>query len=193
MTSRDVSDEQLGQLARRQYDLFRRVREGSIPVETALFQVQEILEREGRKKNTIMSEMLMRFTVPEVSYTELLVLGDFGGDLDQRYLRKDLFRDERGKVFKPVIWEPGRKVTTEEVREHFREVNAVGNTIAFITWVMRNIPQGHYSTVLDEPQLPYDDVPSFVSVTMECELGLYDKADPWPDHWAFVAFHEIKD
>jgi hypothetical protein len=44
MTSRDVSDEQLGQLARRYHDLFRRVREGSVPIDVALKGLQALIE-----------------------------------------------------------------------------------------------------------------------------------------------------
>lgn len=39
-----VSDEQLGQLARKQNDLFRRVREGTLPVDQVLGGVQQIIE-----------------------------------------------------------------------------------------------------------------------------------------------------
>lgn len=44
MTTRVVTDEQLGQLARKQHDLFRRVREGSIPVEAANRGLQALIE-----------------------------------------------------------------------------------------------------------------------------------------------------
>ncbi len=39
-----VADEQLGQLARRQNDLFRRVREGTLPVEQVLRGLQNLIE-----------------------------------------------------------------------------------------------------------------------------------------------------
>lgn len=39
-----VSDEQLGQLARKQNDLFRRVREGTLSVEQVLANIQQIIE-----------------------------------------------------------------------------------------------------------------------------------------------------
>ncbi len=54
MTKNVVSDEQLGILARRQHDLFRRVREGSVDVDAALDGLQAIIE--GR--------------VPEVAFSE---------------------------------------------------------------------------------------------------------------------------
>ena len=44
MTTHVVSDEQLGVLARRQYDLFRRVREGTLPVELVLKGMQQLIE-----------------------------------------------------------------------------------------------------------------------------------------------------
>jgi hypothetical protein len=44
MTVRTVSDEQLGQLARKQNDLFRRVREGTLPVERVLGSLQDLIE-----------------------------------------------------------------------------------------------------------------------------------------------------
>lgn len=44
MTTNVVSDERLGILARRQYDLFRRVREGTLPVERVLVGLQSMIE-----------------------------------------------------------------------------------------------------------------------------------------------------
>lgn len=44
MTTRVVTDEQLGVLGRRQNDLFRRVREGSLPVEDVLKGLQSLIE-----------------------------------------------------------------------------------------------------------------------------------------------------
>lgn len=52
MTSKDVSDEQLGRLARRQQDLFRRVREGSIPIDTALKGLQNLIEEPSVAKTS---------------------------------------------------------------------------------------------------------------------------------------------
>lgn len=39
-----VTDEQLGQLARRQHDLFRRVREGTLPIDRVLDAFQQLIE-----------------------------------------------------------------------------------------------------------------------------------------------------
>ena len=44
MTTNVVTDEQLGILARRQNDLFRRVREGTLPVERVLGGLQSLIE-----------------------------------------------------------------------------------------------------------------------------------------------------
>ncbi len=44
MTERIVTDEHLGQLARRQNDLFRRVREGTLPVADVLGALQRVIE-----------------------------------------------------------------------------------------------------------------------------------------------------
>ena len=44
MTTKVVTDEQLGILARRQNDLFRRVREGTLPVERVLGGLQSLIE-----------------------------------------------------------------------------------------------------------------------------------------------------
>jgi hypothetical protein len=44
MTTKFVTDEQLGILARRQNDLFRRVREGTLPVESVLTKLQALIE-----------------------------------------------------------------------------------------------------------------------------------------------------
>ncbi|MFO0702986.1 MAG: hypothetical protein U0514_04005 [Candidatus Andersenbacteria bacterium] len=44
MTTHVVSDEQLGQLTRRQNDLFRRVREGTLPVDKVLVGLQHLIE-----------------------------------------------------------------------------------------------------------------------------------------------------
>jgi hypothetical protein len=44
MTTKFVTDEQLGILARRQNDLFRRVREGTLPVESILSKLQALIE-----------------------------------------------------------------------------------------------------------------------------------------------------
>ena len=44
MTTNVVTDEQLGILARRQNDLFRRVREGTLPVDLVLKGIQDLIE-----------------------------------------------------------------------------------------------------------------------------------------------------
>ena len=44
MTEKTVTDDELGQLARRQNDLFRRVREGTLPVARVLGALQGIIE-----------------------------------------------------------------------------------------------------------------------------------------------------
>ncbi len=44
MTTKFVTDEQLGALARRQHDLFRRVRDGSLSVELVMSSLQGIIE-----------------------------------------------------------------------------------------------------------------------------------------------------
>ncbi len=50
MTTSVVTDEQLGQLARRQHDLFRRVREGTLPVARIIEGLQCLIE--GRPLDT---------------------------------------------------------------------------------------------------------------------------------------------
>jgi len=44
MTTRVVTDEQLGLYARREHDLFRRIREGALPVERVLDGLQSLIE-----------------------------------------------------------------------------------------------------------------------------------------------------
>lgn len=44
MTTKFVTDEQLGAFARRQNDLFRRVRDGSLPIELVMSSLQGIIE-----------------------------------------------------------------------------------------------------------------------------------------------------
>jgi hypothetical protein len=44
MTTNVVADEQLGAFARRQNDLFRRVRDGSLPIERVMHALQQIIE-----------------------------------------------------------------------------------------------------------------------------------------------------
>lgn len=85
MTSRDVTDEQLGQLSRKQHDLFRRVREGTLPIDDVLKGLQTLIEggeisfkskeRHFRgKKYPVMVEYN-----PPPSYAELCEMFDWVG------------------------------------------------------------------------------------------------------------------
>lgn len=70
MTSRDVTDEQLGHLSRKQHDLFRRVREGTIPIDVALKGLQALIEGGTSSRPQQVSSGLDHYRI-KISYTKL--------------------------------------------------------------------------------------------------------------------------
>ncbi|MDD5438091.1 MAG: hypothetical protein PHC70_03020 [Patescibacteria group bacterium] len=103
----------------------------------------------------------------------------------------------RGKKYEVLTWKPGEYVTTEQVRNHFKVLEADGNTAAFITWISKVRPVGfHTSVPSDDALLFCDPDGSFYAPIFSCvetcrHLDLRDVDNGWDDYWVFVAFREI--
>ena len=97
MTSHDVTDEQLGQLARRQNDLFRRVREGTLQIDVVLSGLQKIIENVAN------------------ALAELIALGHYdwvNPDITSEHFPLESDGTDGGE---PVVVHLDRNATTDEV------------------------------------------------------------------------------
>lgn len=149
-------------------------------------------------------------TVPSVSAIELVeqVKAKLRTTLcDEGLVTWDFVRDERGKTYEALTWAPGRFVSYDEVRMHFDEFEAEGNTAAFMSWVMERRPEGWWASVpSDDSRLfrAHDglEVATFLRDDVHRRLQLTDLSEqarkffeesnddegtPW-----FVAFREVK-
>lgn len=148
--------------------------------------------------------------VPDVSATELTTA--FAPKLtylDPDYANWDFYTDRngdpvpgRGKRFEVRIWKPGRIVSSEEVREHFRQDGFEGHVGAFTQWFRRRFKSLHgrveYATVPPESQCrrrhPND---SFIHVPHSLFDGCYVQlhlilvSGSWAPDWSFVGFREV--
>lgn len=119
--------------------------------------------------------------------------------LDSDYLKWDFVRGERGKTHEVATWKPGRRVSSEEVREHFRTVGGdrpfVGNAAAFLAWVTDNCPEGWHVTVPENPDCFRIAggcllAPGFFRGGSGRGLILGGVASGWGADFVFVAFRE---
>ena len=139
MTSKDVSDEQLGQLARRQHDLFRRVREGSVPIEEALDGIQSIATRGLDKpwKNVHVPKMSARELI-EHAKIELGIKR-----IDPALLDWDFMQDEGGETFHALPIHPWCHVYVGDPVLG----DPAGNVAAFLAWLVQQKPTYNAITV----------------------------------------------
>jgi hypothetical protein len=205
--TKNVTDEQLGILARLEHEIFRRVREGTLPVEQVLAGLQRLIEGDfggspyrggpsgGEKPDLI--------TVPSLSAAEIVAEAKRKLKLtylnEEDYASYDFVRDEAGETFEVLVWKPGRYVTTEEMRKHFAELKADGNPVAFIAWITKHDPRGYHASIpSDDSRLycnPKSDelyAPGFYNDRHGRVLDVRCVDDEWDDDWSFVAFREVQ-
>jgi hypothetical protein len=192
MTKQIVTDEQLGQLSRKQNDLFRRVREGTLPVAGVLAALQRIIEGQTQV-----------VTVPDKSVNGLVDTAEreIGLTYLNSALRSNAFIiDERGKTYEVATWKPGRHVSSEDVRKHFRDLDPsnpyLGNTAAFVAWVTEKQPMGWHVSIPEKSRLlPGADgglcAPLFYRGGAGRCLDLDGVAGGWGADDVFVAFREV--
>lgn len=103
-------------------------------------------------------------------------------------------RDERYEV---LTWKPGEYKTTQQIRDHFSELNADGNTAAFLTWIMETHLTGSYVSIPSEDALLWRDplgdlcAPFFYQIGGDRTLGLCLVGGRLDDAWVFVAFRKL--
>ncbi len=146
------------------------------------------------------ADSLDRITVPNLTAAALIELAK--KELKLTYLDDELaywdfFKDEHGKTYEVQVWNPGREVIpATEVRKHFKD-GFVGNTPAFITWVIKHSPNGYHASIPPNDRLfvsgNHLDAPRFVCDDEDREINLYsDVRNMWGNYWFFVAFREFK-
>lgn len=141
-------------------------------------------------------------TVPNLSAKELFALAEEKLELtfpdDSGYASYDFVRDEGGKTYQVMVWQPVRSITTEEVCKYFNGLGFDGNPAAFLAWATEHNPEGcHVSLPSDDSRLyrhPLSGVlyaPLFASGDGYRELGLCFVDRWWSAYWSFVAFREV--
>lgn len=194
MTKQVVTDEQLGKLSRKQNDLFRRVREGTLPVADVLAALQRIIE--GQTQTV---------TVPNVSDEELIAAAE--SDIKLTYLNpayrsedNKIIQGEGGKTYEVATWRPGRNASSAEARKHFRDLDPanpyLGNPAAFVAWITEKQPEGWHVSIPEESRLlrsagGYLCAPDFHRGGADRGLDLRGVASDWRDGYVFVAFREV--
>lgn len=104
----------------------------------------------------------------------------------------------RGKKYEVLTWALGGYRTTEQVREHFKGLNADGNTAAFIAWVTETKPRGFHVSIPSDDTLLWRN-PKSGSLYAPCfghddayrDLFLSGVRVGWSAFSVFVAFREI--
>jgi hypothetical protein len=112
----------------------------------------------------------------------------------------DFARDRCGKTYEVARWRPGRRVSSDEVRRHFRaeggERPFLGNPAAFCALVGKDMPDGWCVTVPDDADCFRDVVGSLYAPCSYRngayrELHLRAVAGGWDDGYCFFAFREV--
>ena len=123
--------------------------------------------------------------------------------LDPDYERWDFYRGldgkkipGRGKRFEPLLWTPGRQVSSEEVRSYFCERGMIGHVGAFTEWRRTCGLQGWHASIPDDNgcwrspdgslYAPYSDFDGGHRRLDQDRL-----ADDWDDYFSFVGFREL--
>lgn len=184
--------------------------------------VQELLARGDDFKNAVtvaLIPLLRRFSIPKhiilvpdgLSAIELTAalnrerkLTYF--DLDQKgwdfYVGLDgQSVPGRGKKFELVVWkpdlEPGEIISSEAVRDHFRQESAKGHVGAFTQWLRRvEDTSGNYASIPEDNECwrCADDslcVPCSSFVGGDRWLRQRELGNDWDVRWSFVAFREV--
>jgi len=111
--------------------------------------------------------------------------------------------DELGKTYEVKIWSPGHYVSADEVRVHFKNQGFVGNTAAFIAWVIKHRPVSLHYTV-PETVLNGEEGRSYAPFCYQCkpcewiegpgayDLGLSPVLNELRGHGVFIAFREVQ-
>lgn len=141
----------------------------------------------------------MHIEIPSISPSDLVKYAKEKADLT--YVDSDFetweFGDYGGKRFEVLLWSPNKPVSSEEVRKHFKELNADGNVGAFTAWVAEMSPKGYHASIPSDDGACWrrDDGYLFVPYSYfgggdrrlyHLWLG-YD----WYSGWSFVGFREV--
>lgn len=121
--------------------------------------------------------------------------------LDSDYGSWDYYRDLKGGVIEGrgltleyFVWTPGKRVTSNEVRVHFKELRCFGHTGAFSQWLRKQTDlQGFYATIPEDSACSLGPdgnlgVPYFYSGGGYRKLLMDPLGADWGDGWSFVGF-----
>lgn len=143
---------------------------------------------------------LPTITIPNPTSKELLA--KFKKDVNPTYVNSDYknwdFAREVGKTFEVLTWKPGKEVSSQEVRDHFKDLEADGNVPVFIAWITETKPAGYHVSIPSGDDLLYRDsddhlyAPYFRCGGFDRGLGLSYVEDDWRGGCVFVAFRQIK-
>jgi len=103
----------------------------------------------------------------------------------------------RGKRYEVLTWKPGKGVTSQQVRDHFKDSGADGNTAAFVAWITETKPAGYHASIPSDDALlfrlsdGYLCAPYFDCGDAHRKLNLRDIEGGWRVSCVFVAFREI--
>lgn len=213
MTRKCVADVRFGRLSRRLGELARRVDKGAVNFDATMDGLQLLIDGKALVSPTVARVAPVNIIlVPDFSPAQLIE--DANRVVGFAYVTPNLagwdfyqLCDEKGEVvgrldvqgrtFEVLTWAPGEYVTTQQVRDHFKELDADGNTGAFIEWV-KNKPKGWHISIPSSDEALWRDPESghlyasfFYRSVGSCELRLYDVDGEWSDDAVFVAFRAL--
>ncbi|QQR60323.1 hypothetical protein IPH19_02800 [Candidatus Uhrbacteria bacterium] len=185
---------------------------GKVPFEDAQGFINRYKKASSKKSRK--QEVRDLITVPDVSSATVLINMakamlqlDAPRALGSYLLKWSFIRDERGKTYEVQIWKPGRQlVPATDVRGLFED-GFIGNTAAFIAWVIQQNPEGDHATIPEDLRLfitESDDrladrdgfhryAPHYIRKGNRRELGLHREVRrAWDADCAYVAFREVK-
>jgi len=103
----------------------------------------------------------------------------------------------RGKRYEVLVWDASRFCITQDVREHFKDLGADGNTAAFIAWTAETKPRGRYACIPSDDALLFRGAdgrlctPCFYIGSKGRQLFLVDVECVWTEGWMHVAFRAV--
>jgi hypothetical protein len=138
-------------------------------------------------------------TVPDLPAEAMLAAAEEAAGLtyvNPGYRDWNVVRGGRGRTYEVLKWNPGRRVSSDEVREHFRFLGAKGDAAAFVAWVKEGRhSDGWYVSVPEDAGCFCDAhdlyAPNFNRNGSCRGLRLSHLSGDWHDGSCFVGFREL--
>jgi hypothetical protein len=118
-------------------------------------------------------------------------------NLSPDFAKYGFLRDERGKVYQVLTWQPGQSVSSDTVLDYFDDIGYHGNTAAFLEWIKKDRGQGVFASIPDGGRCFRDGAvglcaPCFDRTGSPPELYLRRLDSDWYDGTVFVGFREVQ-